>query len=112
MSAALAGRFLTAKPSAAAAKSLQSCPTLTPWTAAHQAPLSMGFSRQEHWSRLLLPSPWNPREVPKIHILDVKIFHRQFTHLVGFYSVIDESGDLQHSGEKGALKSCARGEVL
>ena len=24
----------------------------TPWTVAHQAPLSMGFSRQEHWSRL------------------------------------------------------------
>ena len=29
----------------------QSCLTLaTPWTAAHQAPPSMGFSRQEHWS--------------------------------------------------------------
>ena len=28
----------------------QSCPTATPWTAAHQAPLSMGFSRQEYWS--------------------------------------------------------------
>ena len=24
----------------------------TPWTAAHQAPLSMGFSRQEYWSGL------------------------------------------------------------
>ena len=93
-------------PAAAAAKSLQSCPTLcdprdgsppgspvpgilqartlewvaisfsnawkwkvkvkslsrvrllaTPWTAAHQAPLSMGFSRQEYWSGVLLPSP-------------------------------------------------------
>ena len=30
----------------------KSCPTLvTLWTVAHQAPLSMGFSRQEHWSR-------------------------------------------------------------
>ena len=29
----------------------------TPWTAAHQAPLSMGFSRQEYWSGLPLPSP-------------------------------------------------------
>ena len=29
----------------------QPCPTLgTPWTAAHQAPPSMGFSRPEHWS--------------------------------------------------------------
>ena len=93
-------------PAAAAAKSLQSCPTLcdptdgsppgstvpgilqartlewvaisfsnawkwkvkvkslshvrlfaTPWTAAHQAPLSMGFSRQQWWSGLPLPSP-------------------------------------------------------
>ena len=29
----------------------------TPWTVAHQAPLSMGFSRQEYWSGLLCPPP-------------------------------------------------------
>ena len=29
----------------------------SPWTAAHQAPLSMGFSRQEHWSGLPFPTP-------------------------------------------------------
>ena len=29
----------------------------TPWTLAHQAPLSMGFSRQEHWSGPPFPSP-------------------------------------------------------
>ena len=29
----------------------------TPWTAAYQVPLSMGFSRQEYWSGLPLPSP-------------------------------------------------------
>ena len=29
----------------------------TPWTAAYQAPLSMGFSWQEYWSGLPLPSP-------------------------------------------------------
>ena len=29
----------------------------TPWAAAHQAPPSMGFSRQEYWSELPLPSP-------------------------------------------------------
>ena len=29
----------------------------TPRTAAHQAPLSMGFSRQEYWSGLPFPSP-------------------------------------------------------
>jgi len=34
------------------------CPTLvTPWTVASQAPLSMGFSRQEYWSGLPFPSP-------------------------------------------------------
>ena len=31
----------------------------TPWTIAHQAPLSMGFSRQEYWSGLPYPPPWN-----------------------------------------------------
>ena len=30
----------------------------TPWTAAYQAPLSMGFSRQEYWSGVPLPSPY------------------------------------------------------
>ena len=36
----------------------KSCLTLaTPWTVACQAPLSMGFSRQEYWSGLPLPSP-------------------------------------------------------
>ena len=35
----------------------QSCPTLaTPWTAAHQAPPSTGFSRQKYWNGVPLPS--------------------------------------------------------
>ena len=99
--------IFTAAAAAAAAKSLQSCPTLwdptdgsppgspvpgilqartlewvaisfskagkwkvkvkslsrvqllaTPWTAAYQAPPSMGFSRQEYWSGVPLPSPY------------------------------------------------------
>ena len=34
------------------------CPTLvTLWTVTHQAPLSMGFSRQEYWSGLPFPPP-------------------------------------------------------
>ena len=37
---------------------LQPCPLFaTPWTVAHQAPLSMGFSRQEYQSGLPFPSP-------------------------------------------------------
>ena len=36
----------------------KSCLTLvTPWTVAHQAPLSMAFSRKEYWSGLPFPSP-------------------------------------------------------
>ena len=30
---------------------------MTPWVVAHQAPLTMGFPRQEHWSVLPFPSP-------------------------------------------------------
>ena len=40
------------------AKSLPLCPTLhNPMDCTHQAPLSMGFPRQEHWSGLSFPSP-------------------------------------------------------
>ena len=40
----------------------QSCQSLCdPWTVAHQAPLSMEFSRQEYWSGLPIPSP---RDLP------------------------------------------------
>ena len=36
----------------------KSFPTLaTPWTAAYQAPLSLGFSRQEYWSAVPFPYP-------------------------------------------------------
>ena len=43
---------------AAAAKSLSRVRLCAiPWTAAHQAPPSMGFSRQESWSGVPLPSP-------------------------------------------------------
>ena len=34
----------------------------TPWTAAYQAPLPLGFSRQEYWSGVPLPSP-NRRQI-------------------------------------------------
>ena len=52
----------------------------TPWTAACQAPPSMGFSRQEYWSGVPLPSPqkqlscpqilspWAPRSQPPQHM--------------------------------------------
>ena len=44
-------------------------PLATPWTAAHQAPPSMGFSRQEYWSGVPLPSP-------SLSLDDLKIFNK------------------------------------
>ena len=37
----------------------------TPWTVAHQAPPSMGFSRQEYWSGLPFPSRWSGISISK-----------------------------------------------
>ena len=39
----------------------------TPWTAAYQAPPSLGFSRQEDWSGLPLPSPTHILMMPKFY---------------------------------------------
>ena len=45
------------------AKSLQSCPTLCdPTAGSHQAPPSLGFSRQEHWRGLPFLSPMHESE--------------------------------------------------
>ena len=49
----------------------------TPWTAAHQAPLSIEFPRQEHWSGLPFPSPWdlpNPGIKPTLSALADRFF--------------------------------------
>ena len=50
-------------------------PFVVPWTVAHQAPLSMGFSRQEYWSGLPSPPPgdcpdpgWDPRLLHLFHL--------------------------------------------
>ena len=47
---------------------------MTPWTTAYQAPPSMGFSRQEYWSGLPLPSPqndWNDKYSHRCNSLSV-----------------------------------------
>ena len=66
MSPTLACGFFATEPAGkpdAVAKSLQSCPTLCdPIDAAHQAPPSLGFSRQEHCSGLPFPSPMHESE--------------------------------------------------
>ena len=45
---------------------------MTPWTAAHQAPPSMGISRQEYWSGLPLPSPFGRVTQYYSHFTNVK----------------------------------------
>ena len=45
----------------------------TPWTAAYQAPSSMGFARQEYWSGVPLPSPGL-----RLHIFKVKGWKKIF----------------------------------
>ena len=53
----------SAAAAAAAAKSLSHVRLcVTPQTDAHQAPPSLGFSRQEHWSGLPFPSPMHESE--------------------------------------------------
>ena len=49
----------------------------TPWTAAHQSPPSMGFSRQEYWSGLPLPSPiisTNPHQLNTFNFINRSLF--------------------------------------
>ena len=45
----------------------------TTWTAAHQAPPSMGFSRQEHWSGVPLPSPYLKSKLCQIIVQTIVI---------------------------------------
>jgi len=50
---------------------------VTPWCVAYQAPLSMGFSRQEYWSVLLFPSPGEssqPRDQAQVSLIAGRCF--------------------------------------
>ena len=51
---------------------------VTPWTLAHQAPLSMEFSRQEYWSELPFPSPGDLPD-PGIELASPALIGRFFT---------------------------------
>ena len=44
---------------------------MTPWTAAHQGPPPMGFSRQEYWSGVPLPSITKPSHLPFLPVLSM-----------------------------------------
>ena len=56
---------------------------VTPWAVAHQAPLSMELSRQEHWSGLPFPSPViNKKFMQEISVLGYS------TNLVTLYFIL------------------------
>ena len=63
-----------------------------PQTVAHQAPLSLGFHRQEYWSQLPFPSPGNfpdPRTEPKSPALGGRFFNTELPRkpTVEYYTV-------------------------
>ena len=61
----------------------------TPWSAAHQAPPSMGFSRQEYWSGVPLPSPLKSVAPSNINfLLREDIFSSRRQIYVGAISLI------------------------
>ena len=69
---------------------------VTPWTVAHQALLSMGFSRQEYWSGLPFPSsgdlsnPWIKPGSPTLQA-DSSLIHRE-AHTSAYYSTFNFLG--------------------
>ena len=52
----------------------------TPWTAAYQAPPSMGFSRQEYWSGVPLPSSNNQKKTEIVVLISDKAGYRTRKH--------------------------------
>ena len=61
---------------------------MTPWTAAHQAPPSMGFSRQENWSGVPLPSP--PNVIIPCKYCKRGIFNRSLYNIYFFFLFLDD----------------------
>ena len=74
----------------------------TPWTVAHQAPLSMGFPRQEYWCVLQLPTPGDLRNP------GIKPISLEFPELAeGFFTTSTTWEDyIMHKLTKYMLISC------
>ena len=73
----------------------------TPWTAAHQGPPSMGFSRQEYWSGVPLPSPCVVSSMQFYHILypppPVKVQNISITTRMSRVALLQQHPPLFHS---------------
>ena len=92
------------------ANSFQSCPTLCDlWTVDHQAPLSIGLSRQEYWNGLPCPPPiqgsnqcllcllhWQGSSLPRAPpgkpiwaCVCVCVFFFRFFSFIGYYKILN-----------------------
>ena len=60
----------------------------TPWTAAHQAPPSMGFSRQEYWSGVPLPSLLLPHRRSLLYLIGVYSYQHSVCFPIFSWSLI------------------------
>ena len=83
----------------------------TAWTVAYQAPLSMGFSRQEHWSGLPFPSPGDlsdPGVEPGSPVLqaDALPLSHEEVHIVGAHWFLPSGSE-----EEGAPRSGLHGHA-
>ena len=72
---------------------------VTPWTVAHQTPLSMGFSRQEYCNGFTCPLPWNLKfNMYKLNT-SLTIFSQTFPVLVNGSIIIHPCSDRKFRGE-------------
>ena len=92
---------------------------VTPWTVACQVPLSMGFSRQEHWSRLPCPPPGDlpdPGMEPTSPALAGRFFTTSFTweaHWALYPNLFAMlSNTLKHNSSGRSLPASGRGGFI
>ena len=80
----------------------------TPWTAAYQAPPSMGFSRQEYWSRVPLPSP----NIHLGHLYFALIYTQILRYLEEWIDIHDKASQVKNV--KGRIQALDRftGKIL
>ena len=78
---------------------------VTPWTIAHQASLSMGFSKQEYWSELPCPTPGDlpdpgiePMSLMSPALTEAHRIKRHCSKTVRTYSVFHEKQTLINKG--------------
>ena len=85
----------------------------TPWTVAHQAPPSMGFSRQEYWSGLpflspgYLPNPGIEPRSPTLQAEALTLSH-QGSPAWGFFSGEESASNTGNTGDAGSIPGLGR----